>query len=83
MVEFAVIRFAEGWRILFDGHRRGRFDQQVDAVNAALRLAGDVRRTGRSSRILVQDPFGEVVSMPEGQPIADRGALAERAQARR
>jgi hypothetical protein len=63
--QFSIVRFAQGWRILFDGRWRGRFDYQVDAVEAALRLAGDVRRTGRDASILVQDRFGEMQLLAE------------------
>ncbi len=70
--QFAIIRFPEGWRILLDGKKRGRFNFQVDATEAALRLADEFRRAGRSVEILVQDMFGELVrlTLPELTPRA-------------
>jgi hypothetical protein len=61
--QFAIIRFPEGWRILQDGKKRGRFNFQVDATEAALRLADELRRAGRTVEVLVQDMFGELVKL--------------------
>jgi len=59
-LNFAVIRFVEGWRVIADGRRWGRFDYQVDAVDAALRLIAKAGRDGRSARLLVQSLTGEI-----------------------
>jgi hypothetical protein len=61
--QFSVIHFTTGWRIFAAGMWRGRFDDRVRAVDAALRLAGDTVRTGQPVRILVQDAFGEITPL--------------------
>lgn len=66
MAQFAVIHFSEGWRVLFDGQKRGRFSERRAAIDAALRLAHDVRRQGRRVELLVQDDFGEVRALATG-----------------
>ncbi len=64
--QFAILHFAEGWRVLFNGEKRGRFRYREDAVTATLRLAGDVERQGRAVEFLVQDRFGEVTALALG-----------------
>ena len=58
--QFAVLRFVDGWRVLHNGRRWGRFDYQVDAVDAALRLAAKAREAGEDPEVLVQSFCGEL-----------------------
>jgi hypothetical protein len=56
----AVLRFAEGWRIVDQRHRWGRFQYRVDAEEAALRLASRIKGEGREVQVLVQQGDGEL-----------------------
>jgi len=56
----AVLRLAEGWWIVSEGQRRGRYMYRVDAEEAALKLARRARLQGRDVEVLVQEPFGEL-----------------------
>lgn len=56
----AVVRFSDGWRILAQHGRWGRFAYRVDAEEAALRLARKARAQGREVRIWVQDLCGRM-----------------------
>jgi hypothetical protein len=60
VTEFAVLRFVDGWQIVTDARRWGRFRYCVDAEDAALRLAADARAAGRDARVLVQGPDGQL-----------------------
>lgn len=59
-LHLAVIRFADGWRILAEQGRWGRFSYRVDAEEAAIRLARKARAQGREAHIWVQDPCGQL-----------------------
>jgi hypothetical protein len=56
----AVVYFAEGWQIVTERHRWGRYKYRVDAEEAALRLADRARQQGRVLEVLVQEPHGEL-----------------------
>jgi hypothetical protein len=64
-MELVVVRIADSWSIMVNGRRRGRFDYEVDAVEGALRLAGEQRSAGETVRLLLQDRFGELRSVEE------------------
>ena len=49
-----VLYFAEGWRLMLDAQKRGRFDYQVDAIEAALRNADGSRE--RAAELLDISP---------------------------
>ena len=55
-----VPAYAEGWRIVTDRHRWGRYRYRVDAEEAALRLAERARLDGKEIEVLVQEPGGEL-----------------------
>jgi hypothetical protein len=48
----------DGWRLLHSGRRWGRFDYQVDAVEAAIRLARQAVGEGEPVEVLVHDRWG-------------------------
>lgn len=56
----AVVRFPDGWRILAQHGRWGRFDYRVDAEEAAIRLARKARAQGQEVHIYVQDICGRL-----------------------
>jgi hypothetical protein len=58
--DFIVIRFGDGWCMLHSGRRWGRFTFQVDAEQAAIRLAGTARAGGRDAGVYVQSQTGEL-----------------------
>lgn len=63
-VEFTIVHFPDGWRILLaDGRRWGRFPYRVDAEEAALRLSEKVRAEGGEARVLAQGLTGEVAQL--------------------
>jgi hypothetical protein len=55
-----IVHFPDGWRILADEARWGRFEFRVDAEEAALRLARKAREAGRDVSIWVQDMSGRL-----------------------
>lgn len=59
----AVVRFPDGWRILAQHGRWGRFAYRVDAEEAAIRLARKARKDGREVRIWVQDLCGHLITL--------------------
>ena len=62
-MRYCVVRFVDGWKILVGGRRWGCFDFQVDAIDAAVRLAADATQKGYAPEILVQGPWGEVAPL--------------------
>lgn len=58
--EFAVVRFADGWRVLTHDSQMGKFRYRVDAEEAALRLAAKARDQGKAVTLLVQETNGEM-----------------------
>lgn len=64
MVRFAVVRFGDRWSILQDERRAGAYEEQLDAIEVAQRLAADAQRSGASIELLVQDLCGEVREHP-------------------
>lgn len=62
--EYAVVRFTDGWRVLIQGRGWKRFEYQVDAVEAALRLGRKALAEGRRVRVLVQGITGELTPEP-------------------
>lgn len=56
----AVVYFADGWRIVTERHRWGRYKYRVDAEEAALRLADRARQHGIVLEVLVQEPHGQL-----------------------
>jgi len=62
-VEYVVVRFTDGWKILCGPRRWGRFAFQVDAVEAALRLARRAIGRGLDARVLVQELWGQVTPL--------------------
>ena len=67
-MELVVVRMAGEWTIMVDSRKRGRFDYEVDAVDAALRMADQLRATHPSVKLLLQDRFGEVRAF-EDEPV--------------
>ena len=63
-VRYAVLRFGDHWSILRDAARAGVFDEQVDAIEVARRLAHEEERGGAVVELLVQDSCGEVREIP-------------------
>lgn len=63
-VRFAVLRFGDHWRILRNTSRAGVFDEQVDAIDVARRLAQAEECGGARVELLVQDHCGEVRELP-------------------
>jgi len=55
-----IVHFPDGWRILADEARSGRFEFRVDAEEAALRLARKAGAAGRQVSIWVQDMSGRL-----------------------
>jgi hypothetical protein len=58
--QFTVIWFEGGWTVIDGRYRRGAYDYQVDAVEAAFRLAQRAEREGSKARVLVQTRNGEI-----------------------
>jgi hypothetical protein len=56
----SVIRLADAWTIVASGKRWGRFAYQVDAEEAALRLAGKAASRGETAEVLIQGRWGEM-----------------------
>ena len=63
-VRFAVVRFGDRWSILQDDKRAGAYEEQVDAIEVAQRLAADAQQAGATIELLVQDQCGEVREYP-------------------
>lgn len=55
IVELFVLRTGDRWTVMSDGIARGSFDYQVDAEEAAIRLARSVRAKGRPSGVMSPD----------------------------
>jgi len=75
-VRVSVILFGGAWRV-FDGARwRGRFDYQVDAIEAAIRLIDSAEDS--EAELWVQDRFGELRMQPflSVRPASPRQASA-------
>lgn len=62
-IEYVVVRFTDGWKVLSGAKRWGRFAFQVDAVEAALRLARKAAAKGQDVRVLVQDIWGRITPL--------------------
>lgn len=80
----AVIKFADGWRILPGGSDREPYPTQAAAVSAARRLIEAAELSGRQLRLLVHDTFGELRDAPPRKPAGwparekgDRGIALE------
>jgi hypothetical protein len=58
--QIAVIFMGGDWRIIKNGIAGAHFDYQIDATEAARRLARDACSRGLSAELLVQDRFGAV-----------------------
>jgi hypothetical protein len=63
MNTFGVVRLADQWAITVNGALKGRYRFQVDAEEAALRLAARVRVEGEPVEVLVQGPWGEMTPL--------------------
>lgn len=59
-VDLTIVHFPDGWKILADGQRWGRFPYRVDAEEAAIRLRDKIRGEGGDARILAQGLTGEI-----------------------
>lgn len=59
----AVVWIGNEWRLLHSGRRWGRFEYQVDAVEAAIRLARHSNGQGLQAEILVQDRWGALAAL--------------------
>jgi hypothetical protein len=57
---FAVVRSVFYWRVLSADRTHGTFDFQVDAEEAAIKLADKARSEGREAEVLVLGRFGEM-----------------------
>lgn len=64
----AVVRSHDGWRVLSAQGAAGDYAFQVDAEDAALRVAKAFQPTGGRVEILVQQPGGELRSLPMAPP---------------
>jgi hypothetical protein len=60
VLELAILRVGEGWRVFSEGGGWGRFSFRVDAEEAALRLVAKMQAAGRPAIVLVQDEVGEL-----------------------
>lgn len=60
LTDLTIVHFPDGWRILADGRRWGRFPYRVDAEEAALRLRDKIRAEGGDARVLAQGLTGEI-----------------------
>jgi len=59
-LRLVVVRYSDGWRILGEKERWGRYAYRVDAEEAALRLAHKAKQAGRDVEIWVQDLSGRL-----------------------
>jgi len=55
-----IVHFPDGWRILANKERWGRFKYRVDAEEAAIRLARKAQEAGGQVTIWVQDLSGRL-----------------------
>jgi hypothetical protein len=55
VVELFVLRSGDRWTVMSEGVARGIFDYQVDAEEAAIRLAQGVRAKGGASDVMSPD----------------------------
>ena len=62
----AVVRIGDVWRLVHSGRQWGRFDYEIDAVEAAIRLTRKAMAAGRRMEVLVQDRWGEVSPLAIG-----------------
>ena len=60
VIQIAIVRFRDGWRIVAGEGHWGQFEYRVDAEEAALRIAERIRGEGQSVEIVAQDVFGHV-----------------------
>lgn len=65
IVELFVLRNGDRWTVMADGIARGNFDYQVDAEEAAIRLARCAQAKGRPSGVM--SPDGEARCAGSGQ----------------
>jgi hypothetical protein len=64
VVSLAVVRKADGWTIIVSGRSWGRFAYKVDAEEAALRLANQMRQQGGGEvQVMVQERWGELTPL--------------------
>jgi hypothetical protein len=71
--QLAVIWFSDQWRLVTQNGAWGSFQARADAEEAALRLAAQVEAQGDQVRLLVQQPYGELLPLrPACQPSAGR-----------
>jgi hypothetical protein len=61
--EYVVLRFTDGWKVVCGARRWGRYAFQVDAVEAALRLARAALAKGLDARVTVQDLWGRLTPL--------------------
>lgn len=61
--EYVVLRFTDGWKVICGARRWGRFAFQVDAVEAALRLARAAAAKGLNAKVTVQDLWGRLTPL--------------------
>lgn len=76
----AVIKFADGWRILPGGSKLAPYPSQEAAVAVARHLVELAQLSGREVRLLIQHRFGELCDAPS-KPVEPR--RVERDEARR
>lgn len=55
IVDLFVLRTGDRWTVMSDGVARGNFDYQVDAEEAAIRLAQGARAKGHPSGVMSPD----------------------------
>ena len=59
-VILSIVRHRDVWTVAADGRRLRHFDYQIDAEEAALRLAEEARKGDPDVQVLAQDQWGEV-----------------------
>jgi hypothetical protein len=60
VITLALVRFADGWRLVTAKRTWGRFDFLVDAEEAALRVSARMTQDGRAVQMLRQGRAGEL-----------------------
>lgn len=68
---YAVVRWAGLWRVLGPDEFSRTYNWQVDAEEAALKMAARDRAHGADVQVLLQDRFGEMRSIKP--PVQARG----------